>query len=370
MRACIVGGGLAGSLLAWRLAGAAPGWRIDLVLGDRREADATSASGGAVRAYEPHPAQRRLAVDSMVELLASGTLRNWAGYREAGSIYLRQRPPAGDVTGDVTGELAEIEAALPGSVELATPAELADRGWADVHNGATGVLERRAGYTSPVRLRDAVLADGAVRRTVAAVAGTVSAVRPGAGSIGCTVAGARREYDLVVLAAGAWTGALLAAAGLPADGYRTKSIQYSVYPAGDWRPAPFVDEASGLYGRPTADGGLLLGLATGLWDVSPDRPPFTPELHEKAARLARARFPKLQIGPPAKQVGSIDCYCSDPVLALRPVLPAQHRLLTFSGGSGGSVKTALAASHQAAIQLIESGHTTDLTPVAPREGQL
>ena len=43
MRACIVGGGLAGSLLAWRLAQAASGWDIDLVPGERRRADATAA---------------------------------------------------------------------------------------------------------------------------------------------------------------------------------------------------------------------------------------------------------------------------------------------------------------------------------------
>src|SRR5207249_2398925 len=80
-----------------------------------------------------------------------------------------------------------------------------------------------------------------------------------AGTVAWTVSGERREYDVVVLAAGAWTPALLRSAGLPADGYRVKSIQYAVYRADGWRPPPFVDEVTGLYGRPTADGGLLLG---------------------------------------------------------------------------------------------------------------
>jgi glycine/D-amino acid oxidase-like deaminating enzyme len=363
MRACIVGGGLAGTLLAWRLARATRGWQIDLVTGERVRADATAASGGAVRAYERHPEQRRLAVASMVELLASRALREWAHYREVGSAYLRPSADGLDL------EVADVDLMLPGSVELTSAAELTGLGWADVHNGATGVLERRAGYILPVRLRDRLLADRAVRRGVSVVPAAVTAVTPGAGSIGCGLAGRRRDYDIVVLAAGAWTPALLRSAGLPADGYRTKSIQYSVHPAGEWRPPPFVDEVSGLYGRPTEDGGLLLGLPTEDWDVDPDRPPKSRTLPDKASRLASDRFPKLHIGPATRQVCSADCYLARPVLALRPVLDSEHRLFTFSGGSGGSVKTALAASHRAAIQLMESGHTTDLTSVEPREGQ-
>jgi glycine/D-amino acid oxidase-like deaminating enzyme len=232
-----------------------------------------------------------------------------------------------------------------------------------------GVAESRAGYTSPVRLREAVLADGAVRRRVSVMQTAVTAVTPGERSVGCDLAGERRHYDLVVLAAGGWTAALLRSAGLPASGYRTKSIQYSVYPAGDWCPPSFVDETTGLYGRPTAGGGLLLGLPTGQWDVDPDRPPITPALHERAAQLARDRFPKLQIGSATRSVGSFDCYSVKPVLALRPVIDGNHLLFTFSGGSGGSVKTALAASHRAVIQLVESGHTTDPASVGPRRGQ-
>ena len=52
---------------------------------------------------------------------------------------------------------------------------------------------------------------------------------PAGGPIGCTVAGqAERRYDVVVIAAGAWTGQLLAASGWPTDAYRTKAIQYAL----------------------------------------------------------------------------------------------------------------------------------------------
>ncbi len=369
MRACIVGGGVAGSLLAWRLAQAAPGWTIDLVVGDRpgdrHRADATAASGGAVRAYEPDPEQRRLATASMAELLASETLRRWADYREVGFVYLRPGP------GGLAGELADIESALPGSARVATAGELAAQGWAGVPAGAIAVLERRAGYISPVRLREAVLADGALRRRVTVTGAAVGAVALAGDRVIAGMAdGSRGEHDVVVLAAGAWTGELLRASGLPADGYRTKSIQYSVYPAEGWRPAPFFDELTGLYGRPTADGGMLLGLPTDDWDVDPDRPPTSPDLHEAAVGLARARFPSLRLGPLARRVGSADSYTDPPILSLRPVDVADgHRLYTFAGGSGGAAKTALAASQHAATQLVELGQPTELASVGRRKGQ-
>jgi glycine/D-amino acid oxidase-like deaminating enzyme len=166
----------------------------------------------------------------------------------------------------------------------------------------------------------------------------------------------------------------MASAGLPAAaGYRTKSIQYGVYPVDGWRPPQFSDEVTGLYGRPTTldgtDGGLLLGLATDLWDVDPARPPVTPALHDTAVQLARARFPRLRLGAAVRHVGSVDCYADRPILALRPVLDTDHRLFTFSGGAGGSVKTALAASHRAAIQLVEPEQPIELSTVGRRKGQ-
>ena len=366
MRACVVGGGLAGSLLAWRLARATSRWDIHLVSGGRR-ADATAASGGAVRAYEPDPMQRRLATVSMVELLGSRTLRDWADYRPGEAVTLRRDGDGLDAA------VADIEMLLPGSAEVVGPAELERRGWAGLHDGAAAVLERHAGWTSPDRLRDRLLADAVAGGRVTVIDGVVGAVAGGGegddGPVTCAVGGERREYDLVVLAAGPWTPALLRASGLPADGWRTKSVQYSVHPVDGWLPTQFVDGVTGLFGRPTADGGLLLGLPTDEWDVDPDRPAATPALHESAVRLARARFPALRAGPAVRRVAAADCYSADSVLALRRVPHSGRGLFTFSGGAGGSAKTALAASSRAAVQLAESGHWTEATSVGRRKGQ-
>jgi len=339
VRVCVAGGGLAGSLLAWRLVQRA-GTEVDLMTGARPAADATAASGGAVRAYETQPAQRALAIASLTELLASRTLRQWGDYRETGFAYLRA-PGA-----DLGGALAEIDRELPGSAELISPAEAfgADDGspaWAG-DDSAVVVRERRAGYLSPGRLRDAVIED--------------FAARPGARVRSEAFGAGPGGYDAVVLAAGPWTPRLLAGLGLPADGYRTRSIQYTIYQAGPWRPVGFTDDRTGLYGRPASGGGLLLGVPTTEWDVPPDAAQVTGSWHDQARQRAADCFPRLKLGRVRQQVAAADCYCDPPILALRELTGRElsgqaPRTFTFTGGSGGCVKTALAASQRAADQL-------------------
>ena len=82
-RICVVGAGLAGTLLAWRLArpDGRPGRQVDLVTGRSvwtRE-DATGVSGGVVRAFETDP---RLA--AVFILSAMNAMAHW--YRPDGAI--------------------------------------------------------------------------------------------------------------------------------------------------------------------------------------------------------------------------------------------------------------------------------------------
>jgi glycine/D-amino acid oxidase-like deaminating enzyme len=89
MRVAIVGGGIAGALLGWRLTQVTDRVDVEVFAGGRPgAADATGASGGLVRGYESDAVACRLAAESLAELVGSPTLREWSDYREVGSVYL------------------------------------------------------------------------------------------------------------------------------------------------------------------------------------------------------------------------------------------------------------------------------------------
>jgi len=317
MRICVAGGGLAGTLLAWRLSARA-GVRIRLLTGIPGAGDATGASGGLVRGFEPDPWNAAAATRSLVELYSDDTLREMAGYRETGSVYFPATP-------SVVGE-------LPGSVLDTT--EVAKRFGISAPPGLA-IVERRAGFIRPDRLRHrilAVLPDLGVE----VVPGALHELR--------TV-----DSDVVVLATGPWTGRLLTAAGLAATGLRTKAIQYTVYRADGRVPPSFVDEHSGLYGRPAGPGQVLLGLPTRRWDAEPGGQVREAEAREVAAVAGRV-LPRLRLVTPVRTVAAVDAYAPDGRLRLRSV-PGADGLFTFTGGSGGAAKTALAATACAATEL-------------------
>jgi glycine/D-amino acid oxidase-like deaminating enzyme len=344
MRVCVIGAGVAGALLGWRLAQLPALEQVVLAPGPAAPLDATSVSGGAVRAFEISAVQRRLAIDSMAELVSDPRLRDWAGFVECGSLYL----PADTSTLPVA--ITEIEAGLPGSVSLLDAAELAGRGWAGLDSSVIGLLEARAGYLSPQRLRQSALADLAQRGRVRLLAsGEITDLQANEFNL----AGERHRYDLVVLAAGAWTVPMLRQYRYPASGLRTKRIQYTVHRASGAPTTTFVDDLTDLFGKPTPDG-VLLGLPTDAWDVAPAGGTPDLELSRAAAELAARRLPGLRLHSAATPVTAVDCYAEDGTLSLRPVEGTDDRLFSFTGGTGSAAKTVLAASRRAANQLVES----------------
>lgn len=338
MRITVVGAGLAGVLLGWRLRGLRPDVQLTLVTGPPRP-DATGSSGGLVRAFEPAPSNAELAAESMAELVASPVLRRWSAYREIGSTYLLRGVAD-------AGALRRVEDVLPGSVALLDqPALTSGLPFRQLDRDVVGVAERRAGFLSPRRLRDRVLAD--LRRGGARFhAAPARRIAPD-GSVhtgdGSTVAG-----DVTVVAAGAWTPALLTASGLPASGLRTKQIQYTRFTVDLPGFGAFVDETTGLYGRPAGPGTFLFGLPCDNWNESPEALALDRALVTRVARRVRRQF---GVDPVVgDSTASLDCYVDEGGLRLRPAGATGH-IYTFTGGSGGAAKTALAASRRAALAL-------------------
>jgi glycine/D-amino acid oxidase-like deaminating enzyme len=342
MRVGIIGGGLAGSLLAWRLAGQPAVTAVLLAPGAPRAADATAASGGAVRAYEVSPEQRALALASMAELADDPVLRDWSGFVGCGSVYLPAEPRA------LAEAVDEINGTLGGSASIVDAAQLRNAGWSGLAENRVGISERQAGYLDPARFRGSLLADLAGRSRVSVLPhGPVEAFS----ADGFTLAGDRYHCDLLVLATGAWTPGLLSAAGYPATGLTTKSIQYTIHRATGMLATTFVDDASGLFGKPHS-GGLLLGLPTSGWGAPASGVAADRALADRAAAMATEAFPALRLHSAEPPVAAIDCYAESGLLALRPVAGGDGRLFTFTGGSGSSAKSALAASRQAATGLL------------------
>ncbi|MGH3646389.1 MAG: NAD(P)/FAD-dependent oxidoreductase [Micromonosporaceae bacterium] len=363
MRVCVIGAGLAGSLLAWRLrlAVAPLGERLELdVVCGPEAGDATDVSLGMVRGFESDAANCRLAIDSLAELHDDRRLAAWAGLQEQESVYVTAEA-------SLDPALRRLLPRLSAACRTAGPDELARRyGIAGLAGGSVGILEPRAGLIEPRRLRRSVLAELA-RLRVPRIPGPIDQVAVTDDQVVCRWHGRVRRYDAVVLATGRWTPRLLAASELPVPPYRTKTIAFAWYVATGAPPYCFVDETTGLYGRPGPDRQLALGLRSTDWDVDPDRPPADAALHHRAVELARHRFPGMRLEPRPRVVTAADCYTEPAGLALRPVLDDAAPLYTFTGGSGGAVKTALAASAVAARDLLatssgrERAHRTSIS---------
>jgi glycine/D-amino acid oxidase-like deaminating enzyme len=344
-RIAVVGGGIAGAMLAWRLCEVIRGTAVHLFTGEPyRRADASAASGGLTRAFEPDAALCLEAADSLAELQSSPELRKWASYRETGSVYLLPGLEPG-----TAGLVDLVSSRIPGSISIITAGELGSRGtFRGMPKGSVAVVEKRAGYVSPNALRDRLLVELA-RAGAFVTDGQVDAITR-EGEVRPTDGNPMR-FDAVVVAAGAWTQDLLARTDLADAGLRTKVIQYVLGPFAGTGPGAFVDETSGLYGRVYAEGRLLLGLPTDRWDITPGDAPPDPVLTTRILDVAETRIGYRPPGRKVKAVTAVECYHPTGGLSLRPLAKGVY---TFTGGSGGAGKTVLAASRTAARSLVRS----------------
>ena len=334
IRVAVIGGGLAGSLLALRLAERIGGPHIELYLGTATHGrDATFASGGLLRGFETDLGECRLAAESLAELRRDPALAHGSGYQESPSCYFLH-PEV-----DPDRQLTLLDEILGGSARLAPAGQVARAiGLGPRPEGTFAVVEQHAGHIRPDALRHY-----AVTRA-AALGVRVSREAVASVEAGPTlrVGGAVRRHDVVVVAAGAWTSALVPMS------LRTRRIQYGVYPLARPQLGCFVDELSTLYGRCHGAGSVLLGVATSAWGAAPgdDRP--DPAYVDRVSEVARAvlaldgRLPS-----PRWSAAGVDCFADQGGLRLR-VVDSTPGVFSFTGGAGSAAKSVLASSRLAA----------------------
>jgi sarcosine oxidase, subunit beta len=330
----IVGGGLMGLSAAFHLRRAQPGARVTVLERARAGAAASGASAAGVRVMGRDPAERAFALASLARWPdLSRELEADTGYRRGGGLRVALDPPAWH---QAPGWVAEQRA---DGVAL----DLVD----------TASARRLAPGVSPECLGGVYSASDGQAEAMATVSAFATAARrlgarveEGAGASALVVErdrvvaatradGERRPCDVAIVAAGAWSTALLAPLGvrLPIETRALQMLLTEATPAALDPVLSAFDRRLSL--KQLAGGGYLIG---GGWPADiPDQPGNAWMLRDDSvgASLAVAR----EVHPPtgrcalARGWAGLEAFTPDDLPVLGPV-PGVEGLLVAAGFSG------------------------------------
>jgi len=360
----IVGAGIFGAAAACFLAQR----RVQVLVLEQREiaAGATGWTSGIIRVHYSNEPEARLA------LLSRRYFREWAetvggtaGFRETGFLRI-----VGVHDRDRLRTNVAMLRRIGTAVEVLEPADLRglqpDLAVDDVGGAA---YEPEGGYAVGVEAARAcvarAIAEGAeVRQGVTvtklrASGGRITGVETPAGSIPC---------GRVLVAAGAWSTALLRPLGLDLP-VRVKLIRAGLisHPPGHAvRHMTTYDDAIGTYFRPDGGTRTEFGLRY-VWDVAPEHTPAAVGLDVLAdgARHLAQRIPILAEGGLVRGWGSPDGFSSDGA-SIFGAAPGIEGLYLAVAGSGTGFKIAPAAGLGLAELLSDEPRPqVDLAPFRP-----
>ncbi|MEU4254871.1 FAD-dependent oxidoreductase [Streptomyces fradiae] len=351
----VVGAGVVGAATAAALA--EQGLSVALASPGPDAPSATAWSGGLVRAYDPDPELRALAVRSH-RLLWGGDPRRAAacGFHRTGSLVLLGRA---DVDEARRG-LAELRAQRI-EAELLAPAEIRRR-WPDLALGdevAAGLFEPGGGYASPAATaafhRTAAVRHGAMVLPY----GPVRTLGPHPDGVEVGTAAGTVVAGQVVVAAGGGAPVLLGerlTARLGPAAPRTKRIRYAFFASGG-REVPAVNDlTTGMWGRPERHGPLsgthLTGRPVEEWDVPPTGGEVLDDAQVAHIREGAARrWPWIADAPFRGGRYGADLYHPDgPLLGH---LPGDPPVVASVCWSGGGFKTAPGAAERT-VELVRA----------------
>lgn len=342
----VIGTGIIGTATAAALA--APDRRVAVIGPGPDGPSATRNSGGLIRAYDPDPRLRALAIRSFALLWRSAAGAGRAhGFRRTGSLVLL----GPDDVAEAERGVAEIR---EGGVEahLVDPAEVRHR-WPDlvVDDITAAVWEPAGGYTTSLATASAYRAD-ALRRGALGWHGWVRGVSPEPG-------GVRVETDWGPVLAR--TAVVATGSGVPdlrdrrggaiGPTARVKRIRYGYFDAGGRVLPTVADLVTGMWGRPNLAGdSFLTGRPVDEWDVPPSGgDALTPDQVAHIRAGAAHRWPWLARADYIGGRFGTDLYGTE-----GPLLGAVcEDLPVVAAGvfSGGGIKSAPAAAEQAAATI-------------------
>ena len=330
----IVGGGLMGLSAAFHIRRADPAARVTVLERAGVGAAASSASAAGVRSMGRHPAERAIALAS---------LRRWpdldreleaaTGYRRGGGLRLalddgawRAVPAwvadqrADGVPVQVVGA-AEARDLAPGVTEATL---------GGVHCAIDGQAEAAStvrAFAAAARRVGARVDEGVAARAVVAEGGRVVAVDRADGS--------RERCDVAIVAAGAWSAALLAPLGVRLP-FHTRALQMLLT-----APAPRALAAVlGAFDRKLSfkqmdDGAFLIG---GGWpariaDEASNRWELLDESVSASLGIAGHVYPPVRACPLARGWAGLEAFTPDDLPLLGPV-PGIDGLLLAAGFCG------------------------------------
>ncbi|MGH3979774.1 MAG: NAD(P)/FAD-dependent oxidoreductase [Pseudonocardiaceae bacterium] len=347
-RIAVVGGGVSGAAILEALTRAGIG-RPTLFEKAGVAAGATGLSGGLVRVYHTDPFLSDLAADSVPGLRRlDAALSSSMGYVQAGSLYLeaehrvrRMREEVERLRGRCDWPLRVL---LPDEGKARFPAFE----WAGV---GAAVYEERAGYASPRQTTKALLSLATSRGAVVAEGTPVIGIRARRGRVaGVRLPSSSFAADIVVVAAGAWSRDLLTGMGLAVP-LRSKRVQYNLFrvPGAPRHPA-FIDDTTGVYGRPHEPGTSLIGMALDEWDVALRPAAIDPSTSAAIHDAAQQRASWLKGATVAGGASGFDAYTPDGH-ALLGFDDQVEGLFLATGWSGGGFKMALGVGQRVAAAL-------------------
>jgi sarcosine oxidase subunit beta len=333
-RIVIVGGGLMGLSAAFHLCRADPTARVTVLERERVGAAASGASAAGVRVMGRDPAERTLALASLARWPdLDRELEAPTGYRRGGGLRLaldeaswRAAPAwvAEQQADGVPVELVDAAAAR----RLAPGIAPACRG--GVHCAMDGQADAMAtvrAFATAARRLGARVEEGAGARALVVARGRLTAVEVDDGR--------RLDCDAAIVAAGAWTGALLAAVGvrLPIGTRPLQMLLTEPVPAGLAPVLGAFDHRLSL--KQLDDGAYLIG---GGWparvtDHAGNRYELLDESVKASLETARTVYPPLVGCALARGWAGLEAFTPEDLPMIGPV-PGIEGLAAATGFSG------------------------------------